>query len=238
MGEPLPGGGLVSGEPSALRHVDANRLGDRDGLRARHLVGDAGAGVRRLFAVPVALILPPVAPADGGHRLRLVPEGEGHADHAFGDGIGPGRPHRGQDRLDAERLRARGKPAKVVIVAVMRKPLLPARTFLRTGQPFAATARPLDHTGGLFPPEPSPATTQPARTRQTRRYLPQVRATLAQGLERASFEQGRAIVGLLIDRVVVDAPAVGTRCAVPLSGVAHRNGALRPRHRARPDLAR
>jgi site-specific DNA recombinase len=60
------------------------------------------------------------------------------------------------------------------------------------------------------------------------------RATLARGLERASFEQRRAIVELLIDRVVVDAPAVEIRYAVPLSGVAQRNGALRPRHRARP----
>jgi transposase len=64
----------------------------------------------------------------------------------------------------AERLRAKGKPAKVAIVAVMRKLLLLAWTLLRTGQPFAAPARPLGHTGGLCPPEPSPATTQLAGT--------------------------------------------------------------------------
>ena len=41
-------------------------------------------------------------------------------------------------RIFAERLRAKGKPAKVVIVAVMRKLLLLAWTLLRTGQSFAA----------------------------------------------------------------------------------------------------
>lgn len=54
-------------------------------------------------------------------------------------------------RVVAERLRAKGKPAKVVIVAVMRKLLLLAWTLLRTRQPFSAsgaTAPPasLDHT--------------------------------------------------------------------------------------------
>lgn len=58
------------------------------------------------------------------------------------------------------------------------------------------------------------------------------RATLARGLEQVTFEQRRAIVELLIDRVVVDAPAVEIRYVVPLSGVAQRKGALRPRHRA------
>jgi transposase len=67
-------------------------------------------------------------------------------------------------RAFAERLRAKGKPAKGVIVAVMRKLLLLAWTLLRTGQPFAADARTLDHTGGQRPPGPSPATAQPART--------------------------------------------------------------------------
>jgi hypothetical protein len=47
---------------------------------------------------------------------------------------------------------------------VMRKLLLLAWTLLRTGQPFAAPARPLDPTGGLGPPRPSPATAQLART--------------------------------------------------------------------------
>jgi len=39
----------------------------------------------------------------------------------------------------AERLRARGKRPKVVIMAVMRKLLLLAWTLLRTGQPFSPT---------------------------------------------------------------------------------------------------
>jgi hypothetical protein len=42
-------------------------------------------------------------------------------------------------RAFAERLRAKGKPATVVIVAVMRKLLLLAWTLLRTGRSFAAT---------------------------------------------------------------------------------------------------
>jgi transposase len=70
-------------------------------------------------------------------------------------------------RLFAERLRAKGKPAKVVIVAVMRKLLLLAWTLLRTGRAFASTEplRPhersddADQTGS---PVPSPATTPPA----------------------------------------------------------------------------
>ena len=42
-------------------------------------------------------------------------------------------------RVFAERLRAKGKPPKVVITAVMRKLLLLAWTLLRTGQPFSPT---------------------------------------------------------------------------------------------------
>jgi transposase len=66
-------------------------------------------------------------------------------------------------RAFAERLRATGEPAKVVIVAVMRKSRLLAWTLLRTGQPFAASDRTLDHTGGLCPPRPRRPTPQPAR---------------------------------------------------------------------------
>ena len=66
----------------------------------------------------------------------------------------------------AERLRAKGTPAKVVIVAVLRTLLLLAWTLLRTGRPFASTEslrpreRPddADQTGSLVPP---PAITQP-----------------------------------------------------------------------------
>jgi transposase len=42
-------------------------------------------------------------------------------------------------RVFAERLRAKGKPPKVVITAVMRKLLLLAWTRVRTGQPFSPT---------------------------------------------------------------------------------------------------
>jgi transposase len=64
----------------------------------------------------------------------------------------------------AERLRAKGKPAKVVIVAVMRKLLLLAWTLLRTRQPFRATERPspLERANGADltrPRVPGPATT-------------------------------------------------------------------------------
>jgi transposase len=72
-------------------------------------------------------------------------------------------------RAFAERLRAKGKPAKVVIVAVMRKLLLLAWTLLRTGRAFASTAllRPherTDDTDQACSPVPSRATTQPAAT--------------------------------------------------------------------------
>jgi hypothetical protein len=40
-------------------------------------------------------------------------------------------------RVFAERLPAKGKRPKVVITAVMRKPLVLAWTLLRTGQPFS-----------------------------------------------------------------------------------------------------
>jgi site-specific DNA recombinase len=58
------------------------------------------------------------------------------------------------------------------------------------------------------------------------------RAKIAQGLEQATFATKRAIVELLIDRVVVDAPEVEIRYVVPLTGAAQRKGVLRSRHRA------
>jgi transposase len=67
-------------------------------------------------------------------------------------------------RAFAERLRAKGKPAKVVIVAVMRKLLLLAWTLLRTGQPFAASDRTPDATAGSAPTRPALTTTHLAPT--------------------------------------------------------------------------
>jgi transposase len=69
----------------------------------------------------------------------------------------------------AERLRAKGKPDKVVVIAVRRKLLLLARTLLRTRRPFAATAPspPLqrtDDTDQPGSPVPIPVTTHPAGT--------------------------------------------------------------------------
>ena len=57
------------------------------------------------------------------------------------------------------------------------------------------------------------------------------RAALAAGLERATFDQRRTLVELLVDRIVVDAPDVEIRYVIPLTGLARRNGALRPHHR-------
>ena len=42
-------------------------------------------------------------------------------------------------RAFADRLRAMGKPPKVVVVAAMRKLLLRAWALLRSGQPFSPT---------------------------------------------------------------------------------------------------
>jgi site-specific DNA recombinase len=58
-----------------------------------------------------------------------------------------------------------------------------------------------------------------------------LRAALAAGLDHASPEQRRTLVELLVDRVVVDAPTVEIRYVIPLSGLARRNGVLRPHHR-------
>ncbi len=57
------------------------------------------------------------------------------------------------------------------------------------------------------------------------------RAAIAQGLDQAAFEQRRALVELLIERVVVDGPDVEIRYVIPLSGAARHNGVLRPRYR-------
>ena len=57
------------------------------------------------------------------------------------------------------------------------------------------------------------------------------RAAIAQGLDLASFEQRRALVELLIERVVVDGSDVEIRYVIPLSGAARRKGVLRPRYR-------
>jgi site-specific DNA recombinase len=58
------------------------------------------------------------------------------------------------------------------------------------------------------------------------------RAAIAEGLEHAGFAQRRALVELLIDRIVVDGADVEIRYVIPLSGAARRKGVLRPRYRA------
>src|SRR5438270_1915449 len=70
--------------------------------------------------------------------------------------------------------------------------------------------------------------------------IEEFRAAVAQGLEHATFAQKRALVELLIERVIVDAPDMEIRYVIPLSGLARRNGVLRPRHFERvvgPDLS-
>jgi site-specific DNA recombinase len=58
------------------------------------------------------------------------------------------------------------------------------------------------------------------------------RAAISAGVEHADFTQRRALVELLIDRVVVDGEDVEIRYVIPLSGAARRKGVLRPRYRA------
>jgi site-specific DNA recombinase len=60
--------------------------------------------------------------------------------------------------------------------------------------------------------------------------MEEFRAAIARGLDQMDFAQRRALVELLIDRVVVDPPQVEIRYIIPLSGAAQRNGVLRPRH--------
>jgi site-specific DNA recombinase len=57
------------------------------------------------------------------------------------------------------------------------------------------------------------------------------RAAISEGIEHADFNQRRALVELLIDRVVVDGSDVEIRYVIPLSGAARRKGVLRPRYR-------
>lgn len=56
------------------------------------------------------------------------------------------------------------------------------------------------------------------------------RATIAQGLDEASFARRRELVELLIDRVLVDPPAVEIRYIIPFGGIAHRKVALQSSH--------
>ncbi len=56
------------------------------------------------------------------------------------------------------------------------------------------------------------------------------RAAVAQGLDHDSFARRRALVELLIDRVLVEPPEVAIRSVIPFGGVAHRKVGLRLRH--------
>jgi site-specific DNA recombinase len=63
-------------------------------------------------------------------------------------------------------------------------------------------------------------------------HVEDFRAVISEGLEHADFSQRRALVELLIDRVVVDGQDVEIRYVIPLSGAARKKGVLRPRYRA------
>jgi site-specific DNA recombinase len=76
------------------------------------------------------------------------------------------------------------------------------------------------------------ATQQEVQLATVATQLEQFRAVIAAGLESAAFADRRAIVELLIDRVVVDAPEVEIRYMIPLTGLAQRKGVLPLRHRA------
>jgi site-specific DNA recombinase len=60
------------------------------------------------------------------------------------------------------------------------------------------------------------------------------RATIAAGLDRASFARRRELVELLIDRVLVDPPEVEIRYLIPFGGAVQRKVALRLRHQEPP----
>jgi site-specific DNA recombinase len=72
--------------------------------------------------------------------------------------------------------------------------------------------------------------TQDAQVEIVAGRIEEFRAAVAHGLEHATFAQKRALIELLIERVIVDAPEVEIRYVIPLSGLARRNGVLRPRH--------
>ncbi len=64
------------------------------------------------------------------------------------------------------------------------------------------------------------------------------RATIAKGLDQASFARRRELVELLIDRVLVAPPEVEIRYIIPFGGAAHRKVVLQSGHQAatcRPD---
>ncbi|HEY8598823.1 MAG TPA: recombinase family protein [Thermomicrobiales bacterium] len=56
------------------------------------------------------------------------------------------------------------------------------------------------------------------------------RASIAQGLDQASFTRRRELIELLIERVLVDPPEVEIRYVIPFGGAAHRKVALQSRH--------
>ncbi len=56
------------------------------------------------------------------------------------------------------------------------------------------------------------------------------RAAVAQGLDHASFAHRRELVGLRIDRVLIEPPEVAIRYVIPFGGVAHRRVGLQLRH--------
>ena len=74
------------------------------------------------------------------------------------------------------------------------------------------------------------STEQQAQIALVASRLEAFRASIAQGLDQASFTRRRELVELLIERVLVDPPEVEIRFVIPFGGAAHRKVALQSRH--------
>lgn len=72
---------------------------------------------------------------------------------------------------------------------------------------------------------------QEAQIQQVADGLERFRAQVADKLAHADYATRRAIVELVVDRVVVDAPHVEIRYVIPFTGAAQRKGVLRPHYR-------
>ena len=74
------------------------------------------------------------------------------------------------------------------------------------------------------------STEQQAQIALVASRLEAFRASIAQGLDQASFTRRRELVELLVERVLVDPPEVEIRYVIPFGGAAYRKVALQSRH--------
>lgn len=75
---------------------------------------------------------------------------------------------------------------------------------------------------------------QDVQTQHVAAGMERFREQVGGRLAHADFATRRAIVELVVDRVVVDAPEVEIRYVIPFTGAAQRKGVLRPHYRAGP----